>query len=795
MKNFLKKLPLLLALLTTAYFAACSNSSSSMIYIPPSDSSGVNYFSYAALSCRAYIGGSVIYNPDNSSLSQLSHDAKIAVRTSKLKKRSVSLYPLGSSSARDLRSDEDITVSDTGAMSGGTPEMVQDFIEEVDNSAVYGYIEITSVSQKSISFVYRYYPTSSSKKSKQSFSLKLGESAKLGGGNSCVKYEPPTVPRRGFENASYLTFVNSDESLTACMYSCMTELNSKPSSLYGVNSDGNFIYVVGNADDTVSKFSTAMPSYANDMLSYGDYIVDQNDCKLYSITGDASGGLHDDIKKSESDYKGGGSGAYGTENFLSFAYYKWQFPDPEDGPKQLFDLFPQSVRSTVDSAFASSSLRGGDLYVQKLNWILCDKAALLGIAAGLDSNKKEDADNLRGAVNEFFTDAQITKLNEWKGYLVSASKTVEQFEDANEDHVESLRYILDDIYDFSPDAYVDPPSLFNVYPDISIDLGDDGNQDYGYVETNVIPDVLDVSASKSFNAAKDYNEYVTKRGAIEKEFSKYHQLDLAKINGNRLSVVGVKFSLGVKGTVKKNLGITSGEFGIQGLGAALFLKAEANLKSVDLGEHSFFDKETQEKMKKDLHEPIKFNIGPVPFVYKTTFAFDFGWNAKVKSSVEYMAGFTAMFGGEIDIGAEWGVKFKWKVIPIGGYFNTWPTNKKSYSEVACYLGPTSGGDVDPGFDIGVYIKGTLTPQFGIGVASICAGFEIPCTAEPEVHYKIDNKTMKHLQGLLRLSINFGPFFEVTIPVIGKKVKAEWTAVKILDLASEGKAIEIFDVPM
>ncbi len=776
-----------------AYFAACSNDSSP--YVP-----AVDYFSQAALSCRAYIGGSVIYNPDNASLSQLFYGAKIAVRTSELKKRSVSLYQVGTSSAKDLRKDESVTVSAAGAMSGGAKEAVQDFIEEVDNSAVYGYIEITSVSKNSISFIYRYYATFTSGQSVLSYSLKLGESAKLGSGKSSVKYETPTIPRRGFENASYLTFENNQETLSACMYSCMTEFNATPSSLYGVNSDGNFIYVVGNADDTVNKFSTSMPNYAEDMLSYGDYIVDQNDCKLYSIAGDASGSLQG-ILKAESDYKGDGSGAYGTENFLSFAYYKWQFPDPDGGPKEFFELFPQNVRSRVDSAFASSSLRGGDLYVQKLNWILCDKESLLGIAAGLDSSDKENADNLRGAVNEFFTDAQITNLNNWKGYLVSASKTVEQFEDANEDHVESLRYILDDIYDYSPDAYVDPPSLFNVYPDISIDLGDDGNQDYGYLETNVIPDVMDVSGSKAFNAAKDYTEYVTKRGEIEKEFSKYHQLDLAKINGNRLSVVGVKFSLGVKGTVKKNLGIKSGEFGIQGLGAALFLKAEANLKSVDLGEHSFFDKETQEKMKKDLHEPIKFNIGPVPFVYKTNFAFDFGWNAKVKTSVEYMAGFTAMFGGEIDIGAEWGVKFKWKVIPVGGYFNTWPTNKKSYSEIACYLGPTSGGDVDPGFDIGVYIKGTLTPQFGIGVASICAGLQIPCMAEPEIHYIIDKKfmdqykTMKHLQGLLKLSITFGPFFEVTIPIIGKKVKADWTAVKILDKSSDGKAIEIFDVPM
>ena len=83
MKNFWKKFPLLAALLLAPIFAACSNSSASYNYAAAVTAS---LFSKDALSHRAYIGGSLIYNPDSSALSQLAYGVKIAVRTSVLEK-------------------------------------------------------------------------------------------------------------------------------------------------------------------------------------------------------------------------------------------------------------------------------------------------------------------------------------------------------------------------------------------------------------------------------------------------------------------------------------------------------------------------------------------------------------------------------------------------------------------------------------------------------------------------------------------------------------------------------------
>ena len=112
MKNFWKKLPLLAALVLAPIFAACSNSSA-----PDNYSAAItdSPFSKDALSHRAYIGGSLIYNPNSAALSQLGYGVKIAVRTSVLEKKSVSMNLIGSGST--LRTDETVSIGESGTWS------------------------------------------------------------------------------------------------------------------------------------------------------------------------------------------------------------------------------------------------------------------------------------------------------------------------------------------------------------------------------------------------------------------------------------------------------------------------------------------------------------------------------------------------------------------------------------------------------------------------------------------------------------------------------------------------------
>ncbi len=813
MKSIWKKLPSLLALSVATFFAACSNSSSSMIYIPPSDSSGVNYFSYAALSCRAYIGGSLIYNPDSSALSQLSYGVKIAVRTSVLEKKSVSIYQVGTGST--LRTDTTVSVGENGSWASGSAETFDDYITEKEGSEVFGYIVVMGVGATSINFNYYYYPVNGLSHATQSFHLKLGESARLGSSSSIIKYEMPQIARKGFENARWLTFVNSEDSMSACMYSCVPEVNGNASALYGVNSDKSFIFLIGGIGDEGDYYPTSLASVVN-MVSYGDYIIDQDNNTMYSVAGDVkANGLA--ALKTEKDYDGNTSaGVEGApESFLRYAYHLYQFPDQENGPKMFFESLPKAAQDLANSNFEYSLYKddGAIFYVKMLNWILCDKESLTIIANDLESKgKSEYATEIKDAVAHYHSPSSGITFNQakWEDAFINASvsfsKTAEDFENANNQYVETFRSIMDEVYDHSPDAYVDPPSLFNIYPDIALDMGSAGYTPEDFAASDIFSASLVDNPLISMSSTKSskYKEYTDKRDAIEKKFSEFHRMDLAKVNGNRLSVVGVNFAIGVKGKVIKNLGIKSGELGIKGLGAAIFVKAEATLQKIDLGEHSFFSKEELEKMTKDLHKPITFSIGPIPCVYKTQFSWDVGWTAKVTTNVKFMAGFTGLYGGEVDLGAKWGVKFKWKVIPVGGYFDPWPTNAHAINEHAAYIGPAAEApdQKEVGLDVGVYVKGTLKPQFGVGFSYVSAGLQVVGTLQPELHFIIGDKfisppynTPFHMQGLLKALVTFGPYFEVTIPIIGKKIKTDWTAVKILDKSSGDKPIEIFDLPL
>lgn len=810
LRSLLGTLQLVAAFSAVTLFGACSNSSTPL-YVPPAPS--VNYFSQASLSRRAYIGGSLIYNPDSSALSQLAYGVKIAVRTSVLEKKSVSIYQVGTGST--LRTDTTVSVGENGSWASGSAETFDDYITEKEGSEVFGYIVVMSIGEANIKFNYYYYPQNGVALASQFVNLSLGDSVRLGNSTSIIKYEMPQIARKGFENARWLTFVNSEDSMSACMYSCVPEVNGNASALYGVNSDKSFIFLIGGTGAEGDYYPTSMQNIL-DMLAYGDYIIDQADNTMYSVAGDVkANGLA--ALKTEKDYDGNTSaGVEGApESFLRYAYHLYQFPDQENGPKMFFESLPKAAQDLANSNFEYSLYKddGAIFYVKMLNWILCDKESLTAIAKDLESKgKSEYATEINNAVSHYHSPNSGITFNQakWEDAFINASvsfsKTAEDFENANNQYVETFRSIMDEVYDHSPDAYVDPPSLFNIYPDIALDMGSEGYTPDDYEATNLFSDSLADNPLISMSSAKSskYKEYTDKRDAIEKKFSEFHRMDLAKINGNRLSVVGVNFAIGVKGKVIKNLGIKSGELGIKGLGAAIFVKAEATLQNIEAGEHSFFTKEELEKMTKDLHKPITFSIGPIPCVYKTTFNWDVGWTAKIQTNLKFMAGFTGLYGGEVDLGAKWGVKFKWKVIPVGGYFDPWPTNAHAINEHAAYVGPAAEAPDknETKFDVGVYVKGTLKPQFGVGFSYVSAGLQVVGTLQPELHFIVGDKFLKppentpfHLQGLLKALVTFGPYFEVTIPIIGKKIKTEWTAVKILDKSSGDKPIEIFDVPL
>ncbi len=805
MKNLWKKLPLLLALSVTSFFAACSNSSSTPPYYPtptptptppaPTPTpTPVDPLSQAALARRAYIGGSLIYNPDNSSLSQIYEGAKIAVRTSKLEKKTEALYELGGANLRDAVT---VNVDANGNWSNpGAGESFTDYIVEKDGTDVYGYITITAVDANTISFTYSYYPSKDASLATDSYKIKqLNTSQKLGSTTSYVKWDKQKVPRKGFENARWLTFENSEDTMSACMYSCLPEVNGKPtSSLYGVNSDDDFIYIVGNRDSKDNYYPTAMPA-ATEMVSYGDYIVDQNDYKMYAIAGDTSGGYSSAMK--EASAYGPKSGKT-SEDFIDFAYYQYQFPDSENGPKDLFDALPSVTKNNVESEFNGKAAS----YITKLNWVLCNPWSFRDIAEYLRGTSREELGNqLDAAVTVLGCSDTVPstpgkyydKLDDWRMKIKNGNFD-SQIEVDLAEWLETMRAFMDEAYGESPDAYVDAPTMFSVFPDIALDICGDESTALDFSSSNMIPADLTYGVSKSLgpdSAAEKYDKYCEKRDAIIKQFKDYRQIEI--VNKTALAgLVGVNAAFGVKGKIVKNLGVKSGEFGIKGLAGALFVKAEANNQYLDTGKKSLLD----EPMQKDLGA-VNFSIGPVPCVFKTTLSLDFGVNVayKIKPMKKYMAGVTALYGAQMDLGANWGVNFKWKVVPTKVCFNPWNQNRKQIGESAFFAGQADvTSDEDPDLDLGVYVTAGVNPKIGLGVEYICAGVGAPMNATPEVHYMIETSRnpKKHLKGILGLDVGLEPFMEVTIPVVGKKIGTNITPFKIWDKSGD-KAIQLFDI--
>ena len=104
---------------------------------------------YRSISTKAYMGGSILYNPKDLSNSQLLQGIYIATRLGKVTKNEVS--------------KDDIIYTD------------------IENEALYGYIYINNITEKSINFSYVEYSQNGIKNTEKSFNLEVNQNADLNG--------------------------------------------------------------------------------------------------------------------------------------------------------------------------------------------------------------------------------------------------------------------------------------------------------------------------------------------------------------------------------------------------------------------------------------------------------------------------------------------------------------------------------------------------------------------------------------------------------------------------------------
>lgn len=204
-----------------------------------------NIISFSELSEQGYMGGSLIYNPNNRSIGQLDNNVSVAIRLCKAGYKST---------------DEEKKV-----------------FYQISDSIEYGLLYINSINESLIDFTVILYNISGEKSKIKNYILSVNESADINDdGLYDIKYAPPSSKRRNYEKAVYLQFLSSQENLNISMYSVLKEQYKNgdyPNGIIGVNNNNRFI---------ISKYSDSDSSVRSIVQGVypGDYIID-NQTGLY----------------------------------------------------------------------------------------------------------------------------------------------------------------------------------------------------------------------------------------------------------------------------------------------------------------------------------------------------------------------------------------------------------------------------------------------------------------------------------------------------------------------------------
>lgn len=469
--------------LTFGLFAGCADIDSEK-NVKLSDIS--NELSYSNISRQAYMGGSVLYNPTNASSGHLAKGVVVAVRLGYTKQ----------------------TIVDSE----------QATFEDIEDNAQYGYLEINSIDETSISFTYKSLDKDGRISSQKYFSLKLEESADLNGdGLQDVSYQKPQKKRNGFENASWLTFLSSKENLNTSMYAVLPEQYNRsvyPSGLIGINNNGRFIYNKYNVD---SRERAAIQG-----ISYGDYVLDSETGEYKCFVGRNSYSTARSINDVELV-------TFDDEN-VSFYYNENEF----NSRSEAVDLF-EALPVEITSAYSITDKSESEI-VNILNELL---------------QKNEILDAIISQKHLELTTDDMQNL--------ATAKTC-----SGDELAAITRAFIDDIYeDCSPSVLDRSTAINNVLPLASF----------------IISDVIDTEKSVDNNErAVSVNEYNTKKNALENQFAKNYKTVKTVSLSHKFSS-GVDFKLensyakiGLTGSFNSSWGNVKAK-----VGGAVLLQVSADL--------------------------------------------------------------------------------------------------------------------------------------------------------------------------------------------------------------------------
>ena len=794
---------------------------------------------FHTISGLAYIGGSVVYNPDYPEVAQLTTGANIAIYMSQVETRTVQATVI----ENKVEKTENITT----------------FAAKEDND-IYGYLHVNSVSKESIDLTFYSYSDNGKTKKSSSITIAANSDKDINGdGKPDLAYKKLIPIRDNFENAMCLEFISSQKDLHTTMYAALEDdifSNNQGRALskytnktfYGTNSHGDFIYIVDNGD--IEPVSRAVRNETDVLgIAHGDYVIDKDTGEFFAVVGDIPEDSDYDKDstsygkyslKSSADYKNSEDDSNITgnhielEGFFTYLYRKNQFAS-EDGPKELLKALPKSLLSDGFNVETCTS----DDAITELLYILFSGDAIEVIAEekGLELTD-EDNEYIKITFLAFckaiFPEDIYNEIAKENDFDKATEIAEEKFDNPDNikidldlvkvaflDLVAMNRIYIENHYPESPKAIATVPEISTVYPLMSLKIDD-------------IPTNLDQTANQSANdtsraysraGEKTYADYLDKKKAIDKEFKDFYSISLKKMiikncsktpttedkkdndKDNSLKVeldeVNFDLKLGITGKFDSRWGSLD-----SGLASAFYINMGANFKNIekeiDLLEEKIAEKETV------------FFIGPVPITIGVGVTAGIALEAAISTPINFAMGFTGMYGGGVDLNATYGVN--WKIfIPIP-YFNAdFSTHKINHT--IYYAGPAATPEENMeclGGQLVLKPSITAAPKVALGPKYAYAGIELPVTLGFNRGYALysqgDDKdeelredlwkrgetlsfknTDIHLWEKMSVGTNISvkPVIGVKIPVINKKVETKWKAVTLFnsEFAFTDKGIE------
>lgn len=795
--------PLFLAAIIAVVFVfnSCSHDSGSDL---PETTASSTPFNYNYLTAnRKFIGGSLIYDPSDNSgkLAQIASGTKIGVRLGKLtkKEKAVTSFASGTqfitSSASDdtasaLAEDPTSGVSITTNVSGGA-SATKFIYEDIPDQAIYGYISINDIRPESVSLTFTKV-TASNGSFSNLFTLKQGESADLNGdGHADLKWTAPPLKRSGYsENSRWLTFINeenteysamfykfSDSEVRAGYRSILGETESFEKGLYGVNSNGDFVWVFYDEPEIDS------------IMAYGDYILclpsktglsEENISEIGEFTGPSlndesteNNEFYDGIENmnfTNSDINFGGKSYVVTsttantyndiEEFsnysIDYSYYDWQFPDPVNGPKALIaDLCAyQPIKDFLQN--------GENSTLENLNAALTEDVFIENVLAA--KNVSEDK---KSVFNTSWTSA--------------ATFTEKQ---------KYARTLIDTMYDSSPSALIESPELTNIYPDMCLNIGSlETLGDFMYSGASDMMVEIENPSSRAIHSK--YADYQKKHKEMEKVWKNFYNIDLSQIilfpatKGKTLKISPKSAGMYLGAGLKASCSISKSNAAF-GLGLAVWLDLDITINSLNvildqLGKGGI--KEANESNNIKLAEllmelfgdkvkkleikvaDVNINVCGVPLVFGT--AIKTGINFSLGNYNPHLC-FSGMYGADVNFGASYGVD--WFLSP---YFTPYASGRPiNYTEFYAGLEDSSASSTNITFEPWF----SFIPSVGLGTSAVSARLSLPLKAGFHSVISVPNVAIKEM-GVL-LGINFQPYIEADLKVV--KIKKDFCNLPIVN---------------